>query len=144
MLSSAGRVPSPRIDGMRLRIFIPTEILLDAEVAKVVARAPNGSFGLLPHHVDFVTALVPSVLSYVDADGSERYIGIDEGILVKQSSEVLVSTRNAVCGDELGALRLLVRRDIMALDDGERAARSALARLEAGVIRRVMELQERS
>lgn len=129
---------------MRLKVFIPTEVLLDAEVKKVVARAPNGSFGILPRHIDFVTALVPGVLSYVEAAGQERYVGTDEGILIKRSREVLVSTRNAVCGDDLAALRLVVRHDIIELDEHERAARSALARLEAGVIRRFMELQERS
>ena len=129
---------------MRLKIFIPTEVLIDVEVSKVVAQGPNGSFGILPRHIDFVTALIPSVLSYVDAAGHECYVGTDEGILVKRSSEVLVSTRNAIYGDELSALRLVVRRNIVELDEHERAARSALARLEAGVIRRFMELQEHS
>jgi F-type H+-transporting ATPase subunit epsilon len=129
---------------MRLKVFIPTDILLDTEVVKVIARAPNGAFGILPRHIDFVTALVPGVLSYVDAAGQERHVGTDEGILIKRSREVLVSTRNAVCGDDLAALRLVVRRDIVELDEHERAARSALARLEAGVIRRFMDLQEHS
>lgn len=127
---------------MQLKIFIPTEILLHADVVKVLATAPNGAFGILPHHIDFVTAIIPGVLSYVDAAGQERYVGTDEGILIKRAQEVLVSTRNAVCGNDLAALRLVVRRDIITLDEHEQAARSALARLEAGVIRRFMELQE--
>lgn len=128
---------------MRLKVFLPTEILLDEEVAEVVARAPNGSFGILPRHIDFVTALVPSVLIYFDANGKEWFLGIDEGILVKQSKNVMVSTRKAVRGDDLTSLSELLRHDILALDEQERAARMALARLEAGVIRRFIELQER-
>lgn len=128
---------------MRLQIFVPAEILLDREVAKIVARARNGSFGILPRHVDFVTALAPGVLSYVGADGVERYVGTDEGVLVKCAERVRVATRNAVCGDDLEALRLVLRREIIELDEHERAARTALARLEAGVIRRFVELQER-
>jgi F-type H+-transporting ATPase subunit epsilon len=129
---------------MRLKVFLPTEVLLDVGVTKVVARAPNGSFAILPRHIDFVTALVPSVLTFVDEDGNERFLGIDEGILVKHENDTLVSTRNAVQGDDLASLRDLVRRDIMTLDEHERAARSALARLEAGVIRRFIDLQEHS
>jgi len=129
---------------MRLKVFLPTEILLDAEVRKVVARAPNGLFALFPRHIDFVAALVPSVLTYVDAGGNERFLGIDEGILVKHQQDVTVSTRRAVQGDDLASLREVVRRDIVALDEHERAARGALARLEAGVIRHFIELQERS
>ena len=66
---------------MQLKVFLPTEILLDQKVGKVIARAPNGSFAILPRHIDFVAALVPSVLIYTDSDGAERFLGIDEDIL---------------------------------------------------------------
>jgi F-type H+-transporting ATPase subunit epsilon len=128
---------------MQLKVFLPTEILLDVEASKVIARAPNGSFAILPRHIDFVTALVPSVLIYLDEGGDEHFLGIDEGILVKHGRDMLVSTRKAVQGDDLASLRYLVRREIMTLDERERAARSALARLEAGVIRRFVDLQGR-
>ena len=50
---------------MRLTVLLPTEILVDEEVVKVVAEAQNGSFCLLPRHIDFVAALVPGLLSFV-------------------------------------------------------------------------------
>jgi F-type H+-transporting ATPase subunit epsilon len=37
---------------MRLRVFLPERILIDQEVTKVVAEAENGSFGILPKHID--------------------------------------------------------------------------------------------
>lgn len=49
---------------MQLKVLLPTEIFLHEPVRKVVAEAPNGSFCLLPAHIDFVTALVPGLLSY--------------------------------------------------------------------------------
>lgn len=127
---------------MRLKVILPTEILMDEAVGKIVAEAKNGSFGILPKHIDFVTALVPGVLVYVDAEGSERFLGIDEGILVKCADEVLVSTRNAVPGDDLRSLSKIVLRKFLELDDHEKSARTALARLEAGVVRRLFELKE--
>ena len=129
---------------MRLKVLLPSEILLDAPVRKIVAEAQDGWFGLLPRHVDVVTALVPSVLIYVDMEGAERFLGIDEGILVKCAAEVQVSTRNAVRGDDLYSLQHAVRTQFLELDDRERSARRALARLEAGVVRRFIELQERA
>jgi F-type H+-transporting ATPase subunit epsilon len=48
---------------MRLKILLPTEIILDKEVIKVVAEAENGYFCLLPRHVDFVSTLVPGILA---------------------------------------------------------------------------------
>lgn len=127
---------------MRLRVLLPTRVLFDEPVGKVVAEAANGSFGMLPRHVDFVAALVPGILLYVSAEGAERYLGVDEGILVKRGAEVMVATRSAVPGEDLASLRRAVRERYVELDEHERAARSALARLEAGVVRRFIELRE--
>lgn len=127
---------------VRLKVLLPTRVLVDQQVRKVVAEAHNGSFGILPHHIDFVAGLVPGVLLYEVGAGEERYVGIDEGLLVKCGGEVLVSTRSAVAGDDLQALREAVRNRYLELDDREQSARTALARLEAGVVRRFIELQK--
>lgn len=127
---------------MRLKILLPTEILLDKEVAKVIAEAENGSFCLLPRHIDFVAALVPGLLSFTIAEGHEEFLAIDEGILVKCGAEVLVSTRTAVRGPDLGALRHTVEERFRHLDDREKQARAASARLEIDLVRRFMELGE--
>jgi len=128
---------------MRLKVMLPTEILVDRKVGKVVAEAHDGSFGMLPRHIDFVAALVPGILLYENLDGEELYLAIDEGMLVKSGEEVLVSTRHAVSGDNLQTLRGTVRERYLELDERQRSARSALARLEAGVVRRFIELRER-
>lgn len=128
---------------MRLRVFLPTHVLVDQAVVRVVADAENGAFGILPRHVDFVTALQPSILLFEPAaDGGERFVGHDVGIFVKRGTEVMVSTRNAVLGDNLPKLRSMLERELLVLDQHEQAARSALARLEAAVVRRFMELEE--
>ena len=93
---------------MKLKILLPTDVLLDEEVRKVVAEAPNGFFCLLPIHVDFVTALVPGLLSYETNQGQELSVAVHEGILVKCRQEVLVSTSNASLGRELDTLKRIV------------------------------------
>ena len=125
---------------MKLKVLIPNEVFLDRDVAKVIAEAENGSFCLLPRHVDFVAALAPGVLVYETLDADERFLAIDEGTLAKCGAEVLVSTRSAVAGTDLGALEQIVAEQFEVLDDRERLARSASARLEAGLVRRFMEL----
>ncbi|MBD3308113.1 F0F1 ATP synthase subunit epsilon, partial [candidate division KSB3 bacterium] len=68
---------------MKLRVLLPTRVLLDEEVTKVTAEAENGMFGILPRHVDFVTILVPGIVSF-EIDGKEEFLAVDEGVLVKQ------------------------------------------------------------
>lgn len=128
---------------MRFKLLLPTEILFDGPVHKIVAEAQDGFFGILPRHIDFVAALVPGVLIYVDINGSERFVGVDEGMLVKRADEVMVSTRNAVTGDNLETLKDLVQQRFVEIGEHEKSVRSAIGRLEAGVVRRFIELQER-
>lgn len=125
---------------MRLKVLLPTEVLVDQTVAKVVAEAENGSFCLLPRHIDFVAALVPGLLSFTSEEGNEEFLAVDAGILVKCGREVLVSTENAARGRDLGELRQAVEERSKVVDERERETRSALARLEADFVRRFMEL----
>jgi F-type H+-transporting ATPase subunit epsilon len=67
---------------MKLKVLLPTEILVDQEVTKVIAEAENGSFCLLPRHIDFVAALPPGILIFESAEGHEEFIAVDEGTLV--------------------------------------------------------------
>ncbi len=127
---------------MRLKVLLPTEILVDEPVIKVIAEAENGSFCLLPRHIDFVAALAPGILCFCTTDGTEHFAAIDEGTLVKCDDQVLVSVPNAVRGTELDRLRATIAERLLKLDEHERLARTALARLEAGTIRRFIELEE--
>jgi F-type H+-transporting ATPase subunit epsilon len=128
---------------MKLKVLLPSEVLLEEEVVQVVAEAPNGQFCLLPRHIDLVSILVPGLLAYVKADtGAEEFLGVAEGLLVKCGPEVLIATINAVRGTHLGQLREIVTRQFKTLSDREKQARSALAHLEAKFIRRFLKMHE--
>lgn len=126
---------------MRLRILLPTKILADEAVVKVRADGVHGNFGILPRHADFLVALVPGLLAYERADGRERFAAVDGGLLVKHGADVLVPTRRAVIDDDLDTLLRTVEQEFLSEDERERHARSAMARLEADFIRRLMELE---
>ncbi len=127
---------------MRFKILLPSEIYLDQEVSKVIAEANNGSFCLLPRHIDFVAALTPGLLSIEDEKGQEVFMAVDEGILVKKGQDVSVSTRNVVTIPNLGQLKEVIEEKFKVIDDREKAARTAAARLEADLVRRLMELRK--
>lgn len=128
---------------MKLRVFTPTAVFLESQVDRVVATAENGSFCLLPRHIDFVASLVPSLLRFEESDGpGPRFVAIDEGVLVKCGEDVLVSTARAAGGTDLALLERTVSEEFRQHDESERSARSAIARLEAGALRWFAELGE--
>lgn len=127
---------------MRMKVMLPTKVFIDEEVTKITAEAADGMFCLLPRHIDFLSALVPSILSFETPDGQERFLAIDEGILLKHESDVLVSTRHAVDGNNLGALHQTIQEQFLELNDLEKTARSASIRLESDLVHRFMELRE--
>lgn len=128
---------------MQLQVLLPTEVLVDCHARSITAEAENGSFCLRPRHVDFVTALAPGILTYLDEDELEHWIGLADGVLVKTGRQVLVSVQHAVAGEHPGQLRELVRNRFEVMDEHERQAVSAVARLEADFVRRFLALEER-
>jgi F-type H+-transporting ATPase subunit epsilon len=124
---------------MRLKILLPTKVLIDLEVDKIIAEGASGSFCLLPRHQDIVAALVPGLLSFV-AGGEEEFMALDEGVLVKTESRVLISTRRAVRGPDLGSLQQMVEEEFLELDQKQQSTRTAMARLEANFARKLYEL----
>jgi F-type H+-transporting ATPase subunit epsilon len=127
---------------MKLKVLLPTQVFLEEVVTKVVAEAENGSFGLLPRHIDFATSLIPGILSFETEAGTQEFVAVDGGILVKCGPDVSVSTRNAVRSPDLTRLRHTVSKQFRALDERERKARSALARLEASFVQHFIEIEE--
>ncbi len=124
---------------MKLKILLPFQVLVEkAGVLRVVAETRGGPFGLLPHRLDCVAALVPGILIFETGEG-ESYVAVDEGVLVKKSGEVLISVRNAIVGEDLGLLRETVDREFLHLDEQEQTVRLALAKMETAFIRRFVE-----
>ncbi|MDY0220668.1 MAG: F0F1 ATP synthase subunit epsilon [Desulfobacterium sp.] len=127
---------------MNLKVRLPTHIFLDIQVKKIVAEGLNGSFGLLPRHVDFVTALTSGILTFDDENGHEQHMAVMGGVLVKKEDTVFVSTRRAVKGADLASLRDTVENDFFKQRQKEKAMRTSSSRIEAGFIRRFMEFQD--
>ncbi len=127
---------------MKLKVLLPTELLVDETVIKVTAEAENGSFTLLPRHIDFVAALVPGILAFEAEPGQQQFLAVDQGILVKCGPDVYVSTGNAAQSADLAELKQMVREQFEELDEHEKKARTALARLEANFVQYFMNIDE--
>jgi F-type H+-transporting ATPase subunit epsilon len=128
---------------MKLTIVLPDRIIVEKEVSAVKAESPNGSFGLLKRHIDVVSPLSAGILEYRDDSGQEWFVAHDDGVLVKQGREVLVSVRRAIQDRRLGRLKETLRNEMLALDDQQKKSRSILSLLEGNILRQVNEQTKR-
>jgi F-type H+-transporting ATPase subunit epsilon len=128
---------------MQLKILLPFQVFAEKTgVSRIVAETREGSFGILPHRLDCVTALAPGILIYeTDSDG-EVFVAVDEGVLVKTGADVLVSVRRALGGADLGKLHDAVKQEFLALDEDEQNVRSVMAKLETGFLHRFASFQK--
>jgi F-type H+-transporting ATPase subunit epsilon len=127
---------------MNLKVLLPFQIFAEKTgVSRIVAETREGSFGLLPHRLDCVAALVPGVLTYESEADGEVFVAVDEGVLVKTGLDVLVSVRRAMGGTDLRQLRDAVVKEFLTLDEHEQSVRMVMAKLETGVLRRFATFQ---
>ena len=122
---------------MTLDILLPQRVYATITgVERIVAEGVGGSFGLLPHRLDCVAALVPGILGYTTAAG-DAWLAVDQGLLVKTGLLVRVAVRAAQASDGPGALGGLadaIASQFLAIDDDERAMRGAMQKLETGFV----------
>lgn len=127
---------------MNLKILLPFEVFTEKSgVVRIVAETLSGSLGMLPHRLDCAMALAPGILTYENEAEGEVNLAVDEGVLVKTGLDVLVSVRNAIGGADLGRLRAAVEREFLNRNEQAQNVRSAMAKMESGFIRRLVEFQ---
>lgn len=120
---------------MQLKILLPFRVFAEIEqVNRIVFETSAGAYGLLPQRLDCVAALMPGIFEYETESDGVHYLAVDEGVLVKAGSEVLVSVRNAIGGASLGQLHESVEKEFRDLDESEKAARSVMAKMESGFL----------
>ena len=130
---------------MRLRVTVPTRVILDREVTYVQAEDPSGRFGVLPRHERYLTAVAPSILVYRYRQGvgeREGYIAVRHGVLRVTKEGVEVGVREAHASEDLASLQEEIRkaRKNRSLRS-YRAARS-LYQMQLAAWRRLMEYED--
>lgn len=130
---------------MRLRVTVPTQLVLDRDVSYVQAESPSGRFGILPRHEPYLTAVVPSILVYRYKDGGgerEAYVAIRHGVLRVSRDGVEVAVREAHASDDLAALQEMVRKNRESRDVRSYRSVRSLYQMQLAAWRRLMEYED--
>jgi len=115
---------------INFKILTPSETALDIKAQSVSARGLEGGFGMLPRHMDYIAAIVPSIISYRDEEGKKHLVAVNEGTLTKCGHDITISVLGVTFGENIEELQEAVLKSYKDFDEDEREARTALAKLE--------------
>jgi F-type H+-transporting ATPase subunit epsilon len=102
---------------MRFRLVTPARELLDLDVEEVYAPGVLGQFGVLPLHVNFLTALETGELRY-RVRGKDKYVAVSGGICEVLDDVVTVLADSAEPAEEIDVERArLAERNAAALSE---------------------------
>ncbi len=127
---------------MKLKVTSPIGIVLRTEIQKIDFEAMDGYFTILPRHVDFVTALPASIVTYQTTDGQTRYMACNRGLFIKKGGDVFLSVHKAVLSENLADLSQTIEVEFKQDDEERKEVNTAMARLESGLSRGFMRLNE--
>ena len=122
---------------MRLRIVTPLSVVVDADIDSLRAEDASGSFGILPGHSPFVTALTISIARWRSGD-KQRFCALRGGLLTVIGGAVAIATREAVAGDDLAHLDRDVLAQFQSDAEEERVDRVETVQLQLNAIRRMV------
>jgi F-type H+-transporting ATPase subunit beta len=91
----------PESGDMRLRIVTPLSVVVDEDVDSLRAEDASGSFGILPGHAPFLTALSISIVSWRKND-SEGFCAVRGGVMTvgtnaMPATRIDIATRRSGC-----------------------------------------------
>ncbi len=108
---------------LHVRLLTPDRLLLETEVAEVVAPGSLGELGILPNHMNLASSLRPGRLALRDASGGAKVVAVFGGYLEVAEDTVTILADGAEMAERIDAPR--AEQDL-------KAAEGELTQLEPG------------
>jgi len=95
-----------------LKLIAPVGILFEGEVEEATAQSPLGEFGVLAQHIDFLTALVPGILTLSLPDLSFKHFIVEGGLAEVKDGKMTILAPGAA--EAIGLDRTAAARELEA------------------------------
>jgi F-type H+-transporting ATPase subunit epsilon len=83
-------------DTFLFKLVTPTGVLFDGPVEQVTAVGALGEFGVLPLHINYITSLVPGVLTIKVSEGRFEELWLAGGLAEVKDSVMTVLATDAI------------------------------------------------
>lgn len=93
------------MESMMLKIITPDKLFFNGEVLKLKTENYDGSIGILPNHISYLSLLKPTITSFVLKNGQEKRAFTSSGILRVKKNEVEILCDSCEWPEDIDANR---------------------------------------
>jgi len=121
-----------------LRIVTPPKIT-EKRVKAIRLKDGSGFFGIMKGHINFVTAIEPSLCYYLDENDREVFLAVDGGIVSIKGGMVTITSREIFESDNAEKLSEIIENTMVKRDTSERSFLNMIRGIERSYMEKTLE-----
>jgi len=121
-----------------LRMVTPSQIT-EKRIKAVRLRDGSGFFGIMKGHIDFVTAIEPSLCYYLDENDKEVFLAVDGGIASIKGGMVTITSREIFESDDAEKLAEIIENTMVRRDASELSFLNMIQGIERSFMEKTLE-----
>ncbi len=121
------------------RMVTPPKII-EKRVKAIRLKDESGFFGIMKGHINFVTAIEPSLCYYLDENDREVFLAVDGGIVSIKGGMVTMTSREIFESDDAEKLAEIIDNTMVKRDSSERSFLNMIKGIEQSFMEKTLEL----
>jgi F-type H+-transporting ATPase subunit epsilon len=129
---------------MQLQIITPEKIVLDEDVDALLVPTEKGQIEILPHHITFLTKIIPGEMTAKIKNKKDQHLAITGGFLEVKDNIISVLADYAVRSEEIEISKVIEaqkRAEHIIKNKEEQISQRDLAIAEADLRKSILELK---
>jgi F-type H+-transporting ATPase subunit epsilon len=122
----------------KLKIVTATKIS-EKDIKAIRLKDETGFFGIMKDHIDFLTALEPSLCYYLNENDKEVFLAVDGGIVSVKEGTVTITSRDVFESENVEELSEIVEKTITKRDSSEVSFLTMLKGIERSFVEKTIE-----
>jgi F-type H+-transporting ATPase subunit epsilon len=121
-----------------LKIVTPQKIT-EKRVKTIRLKDETGFFGIMKGHINFVTAIEPSLCYYLDENDREVFLAVYGGIVSIKGGMVTITSREIFESDDAEKLAEIIENTMVKKDSSERSFLNMIKGIERSFMEKTLE-----
>jgi F-type H+-transporting ATPase subunit epsilon len=121
-----------------LKIVTPPKIT-EKRIKALRLKDGSGFFGIMKGHINFATALEPSLCYYLDENGREVFLAVDGGIASIKGGMVTITSRAIFESDDAEKLAEIIDNTMVKKDASELSFLNMIKGIERSFMEKTLE-----